>query len=330
MPTTVFANRYNSLRDSVNLVLSQSNPATPTYGYGESFSTSGVVGTQSVAEPSTATKVTAQQYEDLYIDAIRCRAHQLGAANVTINDFVIGDYNTNLTDTDLIEESYIQGLETLVADILNDRFTAQAGNLRVSSIPPVSSVRPESGNIAWNGVLRHIFLIRFPNDLARRQIFNAGGEIRFSAAVAYTGSQAKTVDWQNILNTMNTNSFKATETVNNSGVGTNSNIGNYDLNNAYQLVFSTSGGAVYFRNQYNIYAREYTGIGNESAIQFRVDFVDGAPNDETYGIDETVYGSFSSNIQCATPDGEVEINGTTYNTVEIATDPIGTLIRPLS
>lgn len=327
MPTTVFANRYNSLRNSVNLVLSESNPGTPTYGYGESFSTSGAVGTQSVAEPSTATKVSAQQYEDLYIDAIRCRAHQLGAANVTINDFVIGDYNTNLTDTDLIEESYIQGLETLVAEIITDKFTAHSTNLRVSSIPSVSSVRT---GIPWNSLLRHIFIIRFPNDLARRHFFNAGGAIRFSAAVAYTGSQAKTVDWQNILNTMNTTSFKATETVNNAGVGSNSSIGNYDLNNSYKLVYSTSGGAVYFRNQYNIYAREYTTGGNESAIQFRIDFVDGAPNDATYGIDEIVYGDFSSNIQCATPDGEVEIAGTTYNTVEIATDPIGTIIRPLS
>ena len=67
MPTTILASRYNTLRNNVNLVLGTSAASAPQYGYGQSFSTNSVVGTRSVVEPSDATKVSAQDYEDLYI-----------------------------------------------------------------------------------------------------------------------------------------------------------------------------------------------------------------------------------------------------------------------
>ena len=60
----------------------------------------------------------------------------------------------------------------------------------------------------------------------------------------YTGSQAKTVDWQTILNAMGSTSFKATSTANNAGIGTGSSIGNYDLTTSYQIVYSRTGGSI--------------------------------------------------------------------------------------
>ena len=90
MPTTILANRYNTLRNNVNLVLGISDISAPNFGYGQGFSTNSVVGSQSVTNVVDADKVTAQDYEDLYIDLIRTRSHQVGAA-VAIDEFVVGD-----------------------------------------------------------------------------------------------------------------------------------------------------------------------------------------------------------------------------------------------
>ena len=46
---------------------------------------------------------------------------------------------------------------------------------------------------------------------------------------------------------------------------------------------------------------EYATGDATSAIQFKVNFVDGLPNNPTYGIDEVVSGTFNSNVQTATP-----------------------------
>lgn len=327
MPTTILANRYNTLRNNVNLVLGISDVSAPNYGYGQGTTTNSVVGSRSVTDVVNADKVSAQDYEDLYIDLIRTRSHQVGAA-VAIDEFVIGDYETNTVNTDIIEEAYILGLESLATNIQTDRLIVDANNLTITNLPDASSSRAPTNT--WSTSISHIFTVTFDTEIERRHFFNAGGQVRISASVNYTGSQAKTVDWQVILNDMGSVSFKAEETVNNSGVGTGSNIGNYDLTSSYQLVYSRSGGAVYSRNRYNIYALEYATGDSTSAIQFRVVFDDGRPNNIRYGIDEPVYGTFNSTVEIATPNSQITINGTTHDAVIIDTVPVGTRIRPLS
>lgn len=327
MPTTILASRYNTLRNQVNQVLGNSSVSAPTYGYGQAFSTNSVVGTRSVTEPSTANKISAQDYEDLYIDLIRVRSHQTGTA-VVIDDFVVGDYEVNTTNADKIEEIYIQGLETLASNIVTDRLTVDSANLTIASSPAASSTRPSIPT--WSTQITHIFTMTFASDVERRHFFNSGSEIRISASVDYTGSQAKTVDWQSILNAMGSISFKAEETISNAGVGTGTSIGNYDLTSSYRLIYSRDGGAVYARNEYNIYAREYATGDSTTAIQFKVDFIDGRPNDLTDGIDEVVLGVFNSTVETATPDSQVTINGTTHDAVVIDTLPTGNNIRNLS
>jgi len=326
MPTTILASRYNTLRDAVNLVLGSSSAVSPTYGYGQATTTNSVVGTQAnAANPSAASKVTAQNYEDIYIDLIRTRAHQVGAA-AAINAFVVGDYDTNAATADKIEESYVVGLEALATNIATDRFLVAPANLRITAAPDVSSSR--SGT--WTTSISTIFKMTFSSVQARRHYFNSGGEIRFGASVTYTGSQAKTVDWQTILNNMGTVSFKGKSTVNNAGVGTGSSIGAHDMTGTYQLVYSRSGGSVYARNRYNLYAIE-SGTGDStSAIRFKVEFIDGLPNDAANGIDEVVYGTFNSTAQTVAADGTVTINGTSHPTALISTDPTGVIQRPLS
>ena len=327
MPTTVLADEYNALRVVTNTVLGTSVIASPSYGYGQSFSTNAVVGTRTSATPAAASKVTAQNYEDLYIDLIRVRSHQIGTA-AAIDAFVIGDYNTNTATADKIEESYIIGLVALGNNILTDRFLVDPSHLTIQGLPSASSTRLDA--YTWNNTISTIFTTTFTSALQRRHFFNAGGQIRLSASVNYTGSQAKTVDWQTVLNAMGSTSFKAETTSNNAGVGTGSSIGNYDLTNSYQLVYSRSGGSVYARNRYNVYAKEHVTGNTTSAIQFKVEFVDGLPNDTNFGIDETVQGAFNSIVETATASSEIYINGTTHNAVVGTSSIIGTLISGLS
>jgi len=322
MPTVVQASRYNNLRARINTVLGLSTTSSPEFGYGQGLtgSTSGVL---------TAEKIGAQDYEDLYIDIVRARYHQIGSS-VSIDDFVVGDYETNPSTADKIEEAYITGLENLATNLETDKFLVDSSQLAVTALLDASnnsmtSTRSAAAG-AWNGEISHIFTVTFPTNAARRHFFNSGGQLRFQGSVDYTGSQSKTVDWQTILNNMGQISFAATSTYSNSGVGTGYPVGNYDLTGAYRLCYSKSGGALYARNDYEVRARQVS----QRVIQFKVSFVDGQPNDTTYGIDELVFGEFESSILLATPSGQVNINGTTYPTVTYQeTTPVGSIISPL-
>lgn len=328
MSVTILASRYNILRNRVNLILGNSSASSPSYGYGQAFSTNSVIGSRSVTDVINADKVSAQDYEDLYIDLIRTRSHQVGSS-VTINEFVIGDYEVNTATADKIEEAYILGLESLATNITTDRFTVAPANLTITNIPSAGSTRLSTAGV-WNGTLTHIFTMTFVSIADRRHYFNAGGQIRLGASVDYTGSDAKAVDWQSILNAMGTISFKAEETVNNAGVGTGSNIGNYDLTSTYQLIYSRTGGAVYANNRYKIFAAESATIDSTSAIVFKVEFEDGSPNNPTFGIDESVRGTFNSSVSVARPDSQVTINGILYPAVVIPNNPVGANIRALA
>ena len=322
MPTVVQASRYNNLRARINTVLGLSTTSSPEFGYGQGLtgSTSGVL---------TAEKIGAQDYEDLYIDIVRARYHQIGSS-ISIDDFVVGDYEANPSTADKIEEAYITGLENLATNLETDKFVVDSSQLAVTGLldagnNSMTSTRSPSAG-PWNGEISHIFTVTFPTNAARRHFFNSGGQLRFQGSVNYTGSQAKTVDWQTILNNMGQISFAASSTYSNSGVGSGYPVGNYGLTSAYRLCYSKSGGALYSRNDYEVRARQVSG----RVIQFKVSFVDGQPNDTTYGIDELVYGEFQSSILLATPSGQVNINGTTYPTVTYQeTTPVGSIISPL-
>lgn len=331
MTTVIAASRYNDLRTLVNKILGTSVVATPDYGYGQTTSTNAVIGNFD-SNPTTVDVVSAEQYEQLYLDLIRLRVHQVGAAATTINPYVEGDAVNNPT-ADKIEESYIQALETLAANIETDRFLIDSSTqsteveLLNSLGNPISSVRLNSTQGTWNGTLSHIVQIEFDSGAARRHFFNAGGEVRFNAEVDYAGSQPKTVDWQDEISAMGTISFRANETVSANSVGTGYSIGSLNLTSTYQLCYDKSGGASYARNHYYVRALEQA----ENILQFKIDFVDGRPNDLTWGIDEPVFGDFSNSLKLLQPDGQVSINGETVNTVVIqdADLPIGTTISNL-
>ena len=322
MPTLIVNERYNDLINLVNKVLGTSNVSDPTYGYGQSTSTSTVSGTAETGLQGSD-KITSEQYRDLYIDIIRARAHQIGASAVSVDPFVIGDYENNPTTVDKIEEAYILGLESLATNLDTDRFLidstqGEAEYLKNASSLDITSTYDNASSGDWNGTLSHIVDVEFTDAAARRHFFNAGGEIRFSASVSYAGSQAKTVSWQDQLNQMGTISFKAQETISNVGAGSFSTTGNFQLTSTYQLCYRQNGGAVYNENTYDVYALSLTA----DTIRFKIEFVDSVPTAAYYYTDENVQGDFTSIFSLFRPSGNVTINGTGYTTVELPA-PVG-------
>jgi hypothetical protein len=322
--------RYNALRDKVNKVLGISTTSAPTFGYGQPIFTSSVTGNYE-ANLSTTDKVTAEQYKNLYIDLIRIRAHQIGAAAITINPFVEGDFLNNSENADKIELAYIQSLESLATNIETDRFLIDANtqadivNLEDASGNQIRSVRRNIFSGTWNGTISHIFQVEFADAAARRHFFNAGGQIRFNASVDYSGSQAKTIDWQTQLSAMGSILFKADRSESALGVGSGSLVGNNNLSSTYQVCYRKSGGALYINNDYVISAR----ASSDRIIQFKIDFRDLGPNNATFGIDESVEGDFISSAQLLRPNGTVTINGEIFDTVEIKTPPTGLTLAQL-
>src|SRR6056300_65215 len=330
--TTILASRFNSLQDRLEKVLGTSLSGTPTFGYGETLNAaSDVAGTRLNTLPNSD-KITAQQYENMYVDLIRCRAHQIGSSNVSVADFVIGDYETNNINTDLVELTYIQNLENLITTIETDRFEidvadqATTADLNNSSGNQIRSVYRNSTSGNWTSYINHIFSITFPSAEARRHFFNAGGEIRFSASVSYTGAQQKTADWQTAMQQMGTVSFKANTSFSNSGVGTSTNVGNNNLTNSYQLCYRKDAGSTYSQSAYELYALQTS----DRVVQFKVLFDD--PNPGGFTIDEAVFGDWTSSASLLIPDGSVTINGTPYDTVVYPTNdlPVGNTIVNLS
>lgn len=329
MPSVILASKFNQLRNRVNRVLGESTSANPTYGYGQPTNDRLRVGTRESS--AIADKITAEDYVDLYIDLVKVKVHQVGVSNVTIEPFVVGDYENNSETADIVEEAFINSLEALATDIENNRFyidtstQASVDSLTNQTGQLVASTRLYSDQGSWNGSIEHIVDVTFDSVEARRHFFNAGGEMRFSYTMDYSGSQLKSVEWKNAGSEIGAVSFRATRTQSNNSVGTPANIGNYQLTSVYQLCYRYNIGGSYSNNYYEVYALELT----QTSIRYKIVFVDGEPNDPRYGIDEQVLSDVTSNLHVLVPSGEVTVNGLSTNTVVIDNIPSGSIVSNL-
>lgn len=326
MSIAIESTRYNNLLQRLSVILGNSTTASPTNGYGQTLtvSTTPLIGSRNQSNLTNVNKIDADQYKNLYIDLVRCRVHQIGASAFTINPFVVGDFTVNQASTDKVEETYIQGLESLMTQIETSKFDIHIptqANIQALT----SSTRLNSTSGSWNGTRVHIFTVNFASAVSRRHFFNSGGQVRISANLAYTGTQDKTVKWRSILSNMGVISFAANRTFSNAGVGQNSVIGNYQLTSTYQLVYRNIGLSPYTGNAYEIYALQ----PSTTQIQFRVFFADTDP-EAAPKIDENVLGDLTSTAQLARPDGAVTINGTSYSTVVFSDTITATTTTPLT
>ena len=334
-------NDYNSIRNTVNLVLGTGDG--DQYGYGQPLS--------SVAVASNET-VTADQMIDLYNDLFAARVHQTGNPptwNLAADGLappaagdLIGAEQTYIIDPNdsdnIISDSDAEGVldfNQASQDIVAGRFSVGAGQM--TQTVKGTSTRTS----AWNNTITHSFTITFSQyDVtegdgsttsysasdAARFYFNSGGELRIDLNLtggnSVAGDQTATPPyqkdeiWQTMMNTMGT--FKlARENSTSTGSGTGSSIGYYDLTTANQLVFEKDGSGVYAENRIKIYAKKNT---DGSVLTFQVDLEDNDLGDDTtpsdpypVAIDENVGGTTTSTVSTWRATGLVEVADPTYN-----------------
>ena len=150
-----------------------------------------------------------------------------------------------------------------------------------------------NGNVVQASALDH-----------RRHFFNAGGEIRLSAALS--GTTAKDTDWGTMLGNMGQVIFGKNATTNGTGTGrardgsTNvdnvggieSALGNYQATTGYQLIFQKNGSQTeYAENLVAIYVKRNNA---GTILTFLFEFYDNDSGDQTGsgpGVDENVLAS---------------------------------------
>lgn len=312
MPTTItiVASRYNALRNLVNKILG--TPSDAGYGYGSTLLSSTV--------SSDTSKIDDQQYVNLYKDIVRIDAHQNGPG-ITIDPFVVGDYDTNLENTDLIEETYITALESKVNSLEASRFNIEATTQAdiIELLDSSNSILNSSRSLIWNTSINHIFTVSFDDASAMNSFFNAGGQIIPSPRISYTGSQQKTLSWQNLCNDVGNIRMGIAATTD--SLGKTSTKGFQDLTNSYIRVYTSNSGVAYSNNVIALDAR----ISAANQVQIKLSFLD----NHGENIDEYVQGITNNTVFLRVPNGEVTIDGSTLATVQYTSDIIGNTISAL-
>lgn len=332
MANTLIENtKYNNLQERISALLGNSTTTTPQTGYGQS-----VISDKHypVTSPES-TIITAEQYEDIYLDIVRARIHQVGVNNFTIADYVKGSREFG-TNADKIALTYINGLESLMTDIETDKFSAHPTQLNIVDYEPIGNGYTDRRVTSWNTKLEHIFRITFASTAARRHFFNAGGEIRIQARLTNAGN-GKAQDWAGLLETAGIIRMAALETRQTKDYSTTTfptvtnpdifAVGNYNLSNGYQTLFRKSSNAlnnsgVYSSNLMQVDAKNI----NNSTIEFKIILHDSAGDGN---IDNIIIGEVETLIQAATPNGTVSVDGSDYTTV-VVDSPIYSLITSLS
>jgi hypothetical protein len=340
MSITVTAARYNALQQRIAAIMGIATNVAPTTGYGQTISSNLVTGSGNQTDLSVVNRVSSLDYRNLYLDLARARIHQIGANAFSQIAFPIGDFLTN-SNANKVELAYIEALENLMTeieankDLLDITTQGELLNLRTASNQNVQSVRTSSwGGAGQSQVIRHVFTVSFESVAARRHFFNTGGEIRIQADISYTGSEAKTIDWRNILSNMGIIRFGAKSTVSSSGQGTAaSNIGNYQLTSSDTQVYRIFGTAVYSSNSYRILVRNLSNTQIQFTAEFRDDDAGSGPepganlnlNPSLNLVDEPVRGTLTSGpIRLVRANGVAVINAVNTDTVVITQLPVGT------
>lgn len=271
----ITAAQYNGLQSRIEQVL---GTGSGNFGYGNAVSSSQVTPPSSPGA-GDGDSVTAAQMDNLRTDMNKSWNHQTGdnipVANIAVGN-VIGanasgtdvtfDSNDDYTITGEIANGGFNDYLARMDELETNRFDIDAGEQTVANIAS------DTRTTTWNGTISCIFQAQFSSANDRRHFFNAGGQLRLSAAGA-NGTGAKSSDWSTILanpGQLQLGHNYASITGSNNGV-TLTSIGNDGLTTSYQEILRKTGtAAVYAENYWKIEAR----ATDSTTIQFRITFVD--------------------------------------------------------
>ena len=291
----ITAAQYNDLQTRILKVLGN---GTGDYGYGQAITSDSVAVTETIL---------ASHMNDLYADTVDARTHQSGTVPTTIAQLAVTEIIG--ADASNAPNETIKGhndYNVVIGQCETDRLVAATGQMSAEN--KITSTRTNS----WGGtpdIIQHVVSVTFSggqttkttanaNHTASgadhmRYFFNAGGEIRFSAALS-GGSGAKYNDWNSMLTNMGTIKFGRSGTTA-TGTGTTSAVGYANITTTYQQIFRKQGSGVYAENDYIIEAR----IVGTNTLQFRIYFRDDDSGDQTGlggPVDENVGGSLTSTV----------------------------------
>lgn len=287
----ITANDYNNLRDRLNLVM-----GLGATGYGQAL----------LSSPVNAGQIfTLSMWNNLRTDLLKARQHQTGA-NESGN-------LVQVTTSSEIDDAFFAQYDAFMTTI--------AANAKViaNNQATVAVLTTQNRTSAWNGIVTHTVNLNFGTSLTARYFFNAGGQIRFSAARTGTAATSKDTDWTNILSSMGTirmNYNSTTFLAGGSGNGTSK--GFYNLTTSYQTLF-VKGSSVYAytENDYNI-AAKVDNATNPTTLTFKIEFRDDDTGDypkplgtPPFGprVDESITGTLISTVSMFRPTGQnVSVN----------------------
>lgn len=302
----ILATDFNNMRSDIDTVMGQTST-----GYGQLLRASAVVSTN---------LVTSSNMQSLYLDMIATRVHQVGSVDSTIDIPLVGDIVGWDTSTDP------NGIKKGIADFILVKNAIAAYDGSVSGFPSgnfaVTTASSSSrdgttspwGTVATTQTITHTLTFTFTDANHIEYYFNAGGQLRCSAALT-SASGAKSLNWQAMLSAMGVVAFDKWKTQSLNLSGTGSSIGYNTLTSVYQTIYLKTGSSVYAANTYKIEARKPT----TTTIQFRITFNDlDTGSSLTSPVDETVLGTVTSLVQTYRPNSSFTYSSTNYIAVTVS------------
>lgn len=272
--TIITETHYTTLRSGINTVM-----GTPA---GSGDSSTGYNQTISAPSVSVGDKVLAADWNNLRGDIRKASAHQTNSA------VALTTVDTDTEITAAIHNEY----ETALATVTSNRFTmANAQSTQTTA-------RSKQQGSGWNGIKRHDVTLTWASANDFKSFWNAGGSVKITSSMSYSGTEAKTLDWKSLINDAKHVSVNYTSAYADGGgnQGTITNKGMYDLNtNGTEVqIFQDGGTNPYSENDYQIFIRYIT-----NGIRIRVVFRDDDSGDQTGtgpAVDENVKGTITSAI----------------------------------
>jgi hypothetical protein len=318
---------YNDIRNQVVGVLGL---GSGNFGYGQSVRSSAV---------TDATRVSVNEWGNLYYDIVNCYVHQTGAAPASPTSAVEGALvRYNATTQPNAQYNTFAGV------ITSNKFSIAGSQSFTTSKGSGSQTWPGAYGSYWTSKIQCLITVGFTTADKARGFFNSGGEIRFaSSRSGGTASPTNTANvgwrqnesWTNFLPTIAPRfggNLPAT------GIDPNDGSNFYRLSNAFVGAFySISDSSPYGSNSFKVWARTPdvadNSAGTATTVQFLVEWVDAytdpvpggglpassfPPGD---GIDGTI------TLSCSTLEatGVLQPVGTGNFTVESPTVSIGTI-----
>lgn len=269
---------YTALRNKMVTVMgTPAGTGTSATGYNQSTTAPSV---------SVGTTILASQWNALKDDLTKAYTHQTGAAPSSPALVTVTTLNQV---TAAIHNDY-ETIANYIGDAAN-RFDLAAGQSTTTSARSRTATN-------WGqspDTIIHDVQFTWTSANAVKAFFNAGGYIRMASSLAYSGSEAKTLQWKKMLDdssviAMNYNSaYKEVGTL-----GTiNNNDGYYDLNTTERILYTqNNSNSPYSENQYTIRARTIT-----NGVRIRLLYEDLDAGDQTGtgpAVDENVQGTLTS------------------------------------